>query len=38
MFDEPGRLRASLGRVSGWAAVYISAAWIIFVLIALLFS
>ena len=38
MFDEPGRLRASLGRILGWAAVYISAAWIIFVLIALIFN
>ena len=38
MFDEPGRLRASLGRILGWAAVYISTAWIIFVLIALIFN
>jgi hypothetical protein len=38
MFDEPGRLRASIGRVLGWAAVYISVAWIIFVLVALLFN
>lgn len=38
LFDDPGRLRASLGRVLGWAALYISTAWIIFVLIALLFS
>ncbi len=38
MFDEPGRLKASLGRVLGWLAIYISAAWILFVLVALLFS
>jgi hypothetical protein len=38
MFDEPGRLKASIGRVLGWAAVYISVAWILFVLVALLFS
>ncbi len=38
MFDEPGRLRASIGRILGWAAVYMSVAWIIFVLVALLFS
>lgn len=36
MFDEPGRLKASLGRVLGWSAVYISVAWILFVLVALL--
>ncbi len=38
MFDEPGRLKASLGRVLGWSAVYISVAWILFVLVALLFK
>ena len=38
MFDEPGRLKASIGRVLGWAAVYISVAWILFVLVALLFN
>lgn len=38
MFDEPGRLKASVGRVLGWAAVYISVAWILFVLVALLFN
>ncbi len=38
MFDEPGRLKASIGRVLGWAAVYISVAWILFVVVALLFS
>ena len=38
MFDEPGRLKASLGRVLGWSAVYISVAWILLVLVSLLFS
>lgn len=38
LFDDPGRFKASLGRVLGWAAIYISLAWILFVLVALLFS
>jgi hypothetical protein len=38
MFDEPGRLRSSIGRVLGWAAVYTGVAWILFVLVALLFN
>jgi hypothetical protein len=38
MYDEPGRLRATIGRVLGWAAVYISVAWILFGLVALLFN
>jgi len=38
LFDDPGRFKAGLGRVLGWAAIYISLAWILFVLVALLFS
>jgi hypothetical protein len=35
MFDEPGRLRSTIGRVLGWVAIYVSAAWILFILVAL---
>jgi len=38
LFDDPGRFKATLGRLLGWAAIYISLAWILFVLVALLFS
>jgi hypothetical protein len=38
MFDDPGRFRASLGRVLGWVAVYVSVAWVLFVLVAFVFS
>lgn len=37
LFDEPGRLKATAGRVLGWAAIYISLAWVLFVLVGLLF-
>ncbi|MFL7837963.1 MAG: hypothetical protein ACK2T4_02075 [Candidatus Promineifilaceae bacterium] len=36
LFDQPGRLRSRTGRVLGWIAIYISAAWILFILVALL--
>jgi hypothetical protein len=36
LFDQPGRLRSGAGRVLGWIAIYISAAWILFILVALL--
>jgi hypothetical protein len=36
LFDQPGRLRSSAGRVLGWIAIYISAAWILVILVALL--
>jgi len=35
MYDEPGRLRAAVGRVLGWMAIYITAAWILFIFVAL---
>jgi hypothetical protein len=38
LFDQPGRLRATTGRVLGWVAVYLCAAWILFILVALLFG
>ncbi|MDX1414451.1 MAG: hypothetical protein R3293_09690 [Candidatus Promineifilaceae bacterium] len=38
LFDEPGRFKAGLGRVLGWAAIYICLGWILFVLVALLFG
>ncbi len=38
LFDEPGRFKATLGRVLGWSAIYISLAWVLFVLVGLLFS
>ena len=36
LFDQPGRLRARTGRVLGWIAIYVCAAWILFILVALL--
>lgn len=38
LFDDPGRFKSALGRVLGWTAIYITLAWILFVLVALLFS
>ena len=38
LFDEPGRIKATIGRVLGWTAIYICLAWILFVLVALLFN
>lgn len=35
LFDQPGRMKASGGRILGWTAIYISAAWILFILVAL---
>ena len=36
LFDQPGRLRSRIGRVLGWIAIYVSAAWILFILVAIL--
>ena len=36
LFDQPGRLRSRIGRVLGWIAIYVCAAWILFILVALL--
>ncbi len=38
LFDQPGRLRATTGRVLGWVAVYVCVAWIFFILVAILFG
>jgi hypothetical protein len=38
MFDEPGRFKATVGRTFGWVAVYVSVAWVLFVLVAFIFS
>jgi hypothetical protein len=37
LFDQPGRLRATLGRTLGWIAIYTSVAWVLFGTVALLF-
>ena len=36
LFDQPGRMRARIGRVLGWIAIYVCAGWILFIVIALL--
>ena len=36
LFDQPGRLRSRIGRVLGWIAIYVSATWILFILVAIL--
>ncbi len=36
LFDQPGQMRATVGRVLGWIAIYVSAAWILVILVALL--
>ena len=36
LFDQPGRLRSRVGRILGWIAIYICAAWILVILVALL--
>lgn len=38
MFDEPGRFKATVGRILGWVAIYVTVAWILFVLVAFIFS
>ena len=30
LFDQPGRLRSRIGRILGWIAIYICAAWILY--------
>jgi hypothetical protein len=36
LFDDPGRARATAGRILGWLAVYMSVAWILVILVVLL--